>query len=198
MFTDQVATTRGAEAVEALSAAASAVGLRMRSPSVNAGSDLILIYPHGEEIPIDIKRASLVSIDTVDRQMAQWRSSRKLSSLRVIVADRITEGARQALREAGWSRLDLRGHVHLVSDGLFVDAGIPSLRREAAPPKPLAGQAAQEVAALLLLDPGRSASVRDIARVLGRSASTVSQAIRTLRDASLVEGQRQPATLDLF
>jgi len=110
----------------------------------------------------------------------------------------VTEQARELLKEAGWSWLDLRGHLHLAGPGLFVDADVPRLSAPSAQRTPLAGRVGQEVAAYLLLDPTRPASVREIARMLNRAPSSVSQAISSMRDAVLVGTDNKPTVPELF
>lgn len=192
-------TPGAAAGVEELRDAAAAIGLRAESPPAGAGADLVLVNPGGAPILVQIIRTSLVSADRLERLIrhpkARWA---EYSHIKVVVADRITEQARQQLQAAGWSWLDLRGHLHLVGVGLFVDANVPRLHEERGLPKPLSGRASREVAALLLLDPTRPASIREIARTLGRSASTVSHAIASMRQASLVDDRGKAVIPDLF
>jgi hypothetical protein len=157
----------------------------------------VLINPGGGRILAQVKRVSLASVDTLGRQLVR-RDVHPDSPLLVLVADRVTEQARVLLREAGWSWLDLRGHLHLADAGLFVDANIPRLSEAPGQPIPLAGRVGQEVAAFLLLDPTRPASVREIARMVNRSPSSVSQAITSMRDAAIVDVHRRPAIPELF
>jgi hypothetical protein len=151
----------------------------------------------GGRILTQVKRASLVSVDSLGGQLGR-RDVRQDSILIVLVADRVTEQARELLREAGWSWLDLRGHFHLVGASLFVDANFPRLSDAPGQSTPLAGRVGQEGAAFLLLDPTRPASVRGIARMLNRSASSVSQAMTSMRDAALVDVRRKPIIPELF
>lgn len=192
--------TTGVEGVHELREAATAVGLIVdESPTDDAGADLILINPAGGRVLAQVKRMSLASIDGLERRIRQWdiRPDGK-TGIQVIVADRVTEQARQLLRTAGWSWLDLRGHLHLAGKGLFVDTDVPRLRERPSPSTPIAGQVGVEVAAMLLLDPSRPASVRDVARTLKRAPSSVSQAITRMRDAGLVDEHRKPTIPNLF
>jgi hypothetical protein len=195
-----VRATSGIEGVEELREAAAAVGLSVDTSSTDdSGADLVLINPAGGRIVAQIKRVSLASVDGLERRISQWnaRSDRK-ADIRVVVADRVTEQARQLLRAAGWGWLDLRGHLHLAGEGLFVDTDVPRLREAPDQSTPLAGRVGQEVAALLLLDPARPAIVRDIARTLSRAPSSVSEAITSMRGAALVDEHRKPLIPSLF
>jgi hypothetical protein len=175
------------------------VGLTAQQPAADSRADLVLVTPVGGQIFVETKRMALASVETLQRILSQNEvGSVSPSNVQVVVADRVTEQARQSLRETGWSWLDLRGHLHLVGEGLFVDAEVPGLRMVPNRSKPLSGRVAQEVAALLLLAPATPASIREIARKLNRSASTISQAIAGMKQALLVNEHRKPVVPDLF
>jgi hypothetical protein len=195
-----VHATSGVEGVEELREAVTAVGLIVdTSLPEDAAADLILVNPAGGRITAQVKRMSLASIDGLERRIRQWDAhADPKADVRVVVADRVTEQARQLLRAAGWSWLDLRGHLHLAGEGLFVDTDVPRLREPPDRSTPLAGRVGTEVAALLLLDPTRSASIRDVARTLGRSPSSVSQVLTSMRAAGLVDEHRKPTIPELF
>lgn len=188
----------GGQGVEELRDAAAAVGLAAEPAPADSGVDLVLVTPAGGRILAQVRRVSLASIDTLNRQLVPQHGRSQNSPVVVLVADRVTEQARQRLREAGWSWLDLRGHLHLSSAGLFVDADVPSLKRASGPSTPLAGRVGQEVAAFLLLDPTRPASIREIARTINRSPSSVSEAIARMRDAALIDKHGKPTVPHLF
>ncbi|GIF64861.1 hypothetical protein Ais01nite_28960 [Asanoa ishikariensis] len=182
--------------VEELRDAALAVGLVVEDPAPDSGADLILVNTAGGRTPVQIKRVSLAAEADLEKRLDKWEG--RDAGIRVLVADRITEQARQILRTAGWGWLDLRGHLHLAAEGLFVDANVPRLGPLSDQSPPLAGRVSEEVAALMLLQPGEPSAVREIARTLGRSASTVSKAISDLRTAGLVDVHRRPVVPDLF
>ncbi|MEV4538881.1 helix-turn-helix domain-containing protein [Asanoa sp. NPDC049518] len=172
------------------------MGLAVEDPAIDSGVDLILVNTAGGRISVRIKRLSLAAGDGLAQRLDKWQGQD--AGIRVIVADRVTEQARQVLRAAGWGWLDLRGHLHLAGAGFFVDADVPKLGPLPDQSAPLAGRVSEEVAALMLLRPAEPAAVREIARTLGRSASTVSKAISDLRAAGLVDVRRKPAVPDLF
>src|SRR5690606_2372615 len=74
----------------------------------------------------------------------------------------------------------------------------PRLKEAPGPAVPLAGRVGLEVAALLLLEPTKPASVRETARRLKRSPSSVSQALASMRDAALIDQTGRPSIPDLF
>jgi hypothetical protein len=116
----------------------------------------------------------------------------------MVVADRVTSGAREMLRDTGWGWLDLRGHMHLVGEGLFVDADVPALRRQPHRPDAFSGMAGREVACRLLMRPTDRTEVRGIARDLGRAPSTVSEIIKALRARGLIDTDGRPIVPALF
>lgn len=188
----------GSEGADELSEAARAIGLTPEIPGPDDGVDLIVAIPGGGVLRLQVKRLSLVTGDGLGPKVARWDAGQpRDDSLRVLVADRITEDARQILRAAGWGWLDLRGHLHIVGRGLFVDADVPSTRSRTRRPDPLAGEVAVEVAALMLLRPGEQVTVRNSARALKRAPSSVSDALKALRIAGLADGNR-PAVPELF
>lgn len=186
--------------VDELRDAVDAVGLdaETRLPA-DSTADLIVINPAGGRLAIQVKRLSLASIDSLSRRISEWNSKLpRGTAVGVVVADRVTGDARQFLRDAGWGWLDLRGHLHLVGHGLFVDADVPAARQMTDLPTPLAGRVGIEVAAYMLLDPMTPASVRGTANALNRAPSSVSQALASLQAAGLVDEQRRPIVPDLF
>ena len=187
---------RGENGVEELRDAALAVGLSVEDPEADSGVDLVLVNPAGGRILVRLKRISLAAADGLEHRLDTWAG--RGPGIRVLVADRVTEQARQILRAAGWGWLDLRGHLRLAGAGLLVDTNVPRLSPAPDRPVPLTGRVSEEVAALMLLRPTEPASVREIARTIGRSASTVSTAIADLRGAGLVDEHRRPAVPDLF
>jgi hypothetical protein len=189
----------GFDGVEELRQATAAVGLDSRVPSADSGVDLAISSPVGEEIAVIVKRVALASADSIERQLDRWDATLDEGpEVIVVVADRVTDEARRVLNSAGRSWLDLRGHLRLVGAGIFVDAEVPALTEKPGLPKSLTGQVSQEIAALLLLDPTKAASIREVARNLQRSPSTVSAAMAALRRDSLVDDQRRPVIPALF
>ncbi|SNT61267.1 MarR family protein [Asanoa hainanensis] len=186
----------GSNGVEELRDAALAVGLEVKDPAADSGADLILVNAAGGQILVQIKQVSLAAADGLERRLGNWESGEV--GVPVLVADRITEQAREILRAAGWGWLDLRGHLHLAGKGLFVDANVPRLGRVSGQSPPLTGRVSEEVTALMLLRPAEPPVVREIARTLARSASTVSKAVADLRAAGLVDGRGRPVVPDLF
>ncbi|WDZ86695.1 MarR family transcriptional regulator [Micromonospora cathayae] len=188
----------GTNGIEELRDAVLAIGLTVEEPAGATGMDLFLVNPAGGRISVQLKRISLASAEGLEHRLSRWVSPDGNPDLRVVVADRITEQARRVLRAAGWGWLDLRGHLHLVGKGLYVDVDVPRLSTPPDRSLPLAGRVAEEVAALMLLHPTDPASIRQIARALGRSPSSVSSAITGLRSAGLVDERRKPVVPDLF
>lgn len=166
-------------------------------PHGDRGVDLVIEAPHGTSIAVEVKTTSLVNTDAALRLRDQL-AHRPASRLHVIVASRITSAARSVLNESGVSWFDLRGHLRLVAPGFFIDtavAGLPDLPREQ---RGIVGQVGIEIAALLLMDPGRAWGVREAAETLSRAPSSVSQASTAMRAAQLVTQKLEPEGPELF
>jgi hypothetical protein len=118
--------------------------------------------------------------------------------LRLLVADRLLASGRAALDRLGWSWLDLRGHLRLVGPGVHVDADVPPFRERPARTRALSGVAGVEVACELMLAAGSGASVRSLARAVGRAPSTVSEVLKALRAEDLLTPDGEVVVPDLF
>jgi hypothetical protein len=92
----------------------------------------------------------------------------------------------------------LRGHLRIVGHGLFVDTDVPTLKKTTGRTDPLAGHVGIEVAAHLLLEPDKPATVRGIAGALNRAPSSVSEVLTSMHAASLTDAQRKPVVPELF
>lgn len=175
-----------------------------RIPSLSTwgdeGYDLVL-DPMGVHLELMTKRYALV-----DGQLAQRLSHRygapTLAEDRrratLFVADRITEGAKDILLKGNCGYLDLRGHLGLRTPWLIVIGELDLPRDQAQRTDPLAGRAGRQVAAELLMHPTRAVGVRELARSLDRSPSTVSDLLKALRSAELIDSSNRVVSNDLF
>jgi DNA-binding transcriptional ArsR family regulator len=92
---------------------------------------------------------------------------------------------------------DLRGHVALRSPSVVIDADVEPVTGRVESVHALSGTAGLEVATALLMEPAAGAAVRELARALGRSASTVSEVLASLRRAGLVDDRHRVEGTDL-
>src|ERR1700728_4000185 len=106
--------------------------------------------------------------------------------------------ARGELARHGWGWLDLRGHVHLAGRGLFVDVDVPPMKGRNERTDAFSGPAGLEIACSLLLNPDVRRGVRDLARDLGRSPSTVSEVLGAMRKQGLIGSDGLAVLPDLF
>lgn len=191
--------TRSEEAIGALLEAVEPLGLT-RGPLLesDSGADLILADSAGHRLVLEVK--SLSTVAGADAGRAEFESSRRSDEerLTVVVADRVTQAARQVFRDAGVGWLDLRGHLRLSGPGLLIDTDVPALRSRPERLEVFGGSAGLEVACWLLLHPFDEPGVRLIARDLGRSASTVSEVLKALRGQRLITAGNRPLLPDLF
>lgn len=118
----------------------------------------------------------------------------------LIVADRLSEGARQVLRDAGWSWLDRRGHIRVWVPGLRIDTPIglggDLARGTSTSPWTPVGF---EVALHALIHPDEEVSARRIARDTGRSPGGTQEILARFVSEGLVgRSSRLPLLPDLF
>ena len=123
----------------------------------------------------------------------------------IVVADRITERARQGLSEAGWNWFDRRGHLRLIPTdvvGIAIDRGdlqvLDRPRDAIGRQAPLTGLGGRAVAYALLTDPATPLAVRRSAAKLGLAPSTVSAALADLRSKGLIDAAGRPVLPELF
>lgn len=154
--------------------------------TLDSGVDAVLVLPDNRRVPIGLKTTSLLTAKGLSEQLKAWSTPGQADTIGVVVADRIIGDAREALREAGWSWLDSRGHLRLAADGLLVDIDVPAATREPRRREPFSGKGGIEVATAMLLDPQRKVAVRALANDIGRAPSSVSDVVAAFREASLI------------
>lgn len=118
----------------------------------------------------------------------------------VVVADRITADARLLFNEAGWSWLDLRGHLHLRGGGLLVDTAVNAAKKPASlrTQSPLRGRAGLAAAYWLCARPDEALSPTGHSVELGFAPSTISAAAAALAEAGLIDDDRKAVLPELF
>jgi hypothetical protein len=190
-----------ADAVEALLDAMRDAGLDAARAT---DADVVLRGPAGDLL-VAVKAVSVLDADRVRAQLgaddeARPEADPPLHTLRVVVADQVSQEARELLRRSDWGYLDRRGALWLRSPGLMVnDTSIAAFpRRNRRPVEPIRGRVALGVALRRLMRPEAKESVRDIATVLGASVSTVHDALKALREAALIDAKGEPLVPDLF
>ena len=119
----------------------------------------------------------------------------------VVVADRISQWARDELVAHGWGFLDRRGYLSLSAPGVTVRAQVPNRSATVEPLRKvnLRAGTAQSVAMALLVDTQRRCwGVRELARHLEVSPAAVSKNLAQLRNADLVTNSNEPLIPELF
>jgi DNA-binding transcriptional ArsR family regulator len=157
------------------------------------GIDLVL---EPGETRVQVKRCALVTDAVAQRLLTE--TPPPPNSVLLIVADRVTEGARRLLTGHRAGYYDLRGHLALRSDSVVIDADVEPVSGRAERAHALSGKAGLEVATALLMEPAAGVAVRELARRLGRSPSTVSEVLAALRRAGLVDDQHRVEGTELF
>jgi len=139
-----------------------------------------LVDVQGSRFAVDVK--TVVAAGSVRDMLRRYEGS---GLPVVVVADRIARGARDELR--------------MTAMPLFIDTVLSTGREHDRPSRaPLGSQVAKEVAIACLATPDREHGVREVARWIGRSASSVSEAMRGLRDAGLLTASGKPLCPELF
>lgn len=149
----------------------------------------------GAEVPVEIQRLTVVT-----PAVARGLPDPPRGVVGIVIADRISEDARRELAARGWGWVDRRGHLRLWTKGLRIAAEIEPLRSEA-PSERFASvfpPVGIEVALALLQEPARDWTVTGLAAHVGRSAGGVSERLRALRQAGLVDRRNRPIVPDLF
>lgn len=154
----------------------------------------VVIEPVGTRVRVE--RRALVTDDVAGRLLAE--EPRFPDAVLLVVGDRVTEPARRLLTSRGAGYYDLRGHLALRSDSIVIDADVEPATGRAERRHALAGGAGLEVATALLMQPASGAAVRELARALGRSPSTVSEVLAALRRDGLIDERHRVAGSGLF
>jgi len=188
------------ESVELVVAAFAQLDIAVVASS-GPGGDVVL-DPYGIHEVLEIKRHSLVSVEVVRRELDQhrWRPlhGEEAVPVLILVGDRVTADARRLLLEARCGYVDLRGRVDIRSPRLLVGGDIEPLVERSGPRNPLATKAGLQVAMALLTNPERTVVVRELARELRRSPSTVSEVLSALGDDRLIDERRRVTDEKLF
>jgi hypothetical protein len=191
-------TPEEADTADIFTALVKTLGLPVIEQGQPDAPDLVLLDNGGRRILVELKRISAATPSLVSRLVAHRERSGRPDVLYVLVADRIPEAARGELARHGWGWLDLRGHVHLAGRGLFVDVDVPPVKGRNERTDAFSGPAGLEIACSLLLNPDVRRGVRDLARDLGRSPSTVSEVLGAMRKQGLIGSDGLAVLPDLF
>ncbi len=174
------------------------IGLPVLSTGLAGEPDLVLLDAGGHHVLVQVKHAPSPIPTRMPEPVPSGGRGSRTDALQVLVADRISAAARAELNRRGWGWLDLRGHLHIAGHGVFIDAEVPPITARTRRGDPLSGAVGLEVACTLLLDPAAGHGVRDLARRLSRSPSTVSEVLGAFREQRLVTREGGAAIPDLF
>lgn len=174
------------------------------------GPDVVVASGHGSVVSIEVKAvASRAEPGRIATALPGWNE--QLRGLRhkvgddvygVLVADTIPSATKAILRDHGWGWFDRRGELDLRVPGLIIhttDLEPDPNRHGRAPAKdPIRGRAGFSVAACLLVEPGATPGVREMARAAKIAPSSASEALADLREASLLTAAGAALVPELF
>lgn len=109
------------------------------------------------------------------------------NAIPIVVADRIVDAAREQFRAADISWFDLRGHLYLTGPGLLIDVATTRATQRPSSARAFGGHVGLATAVDVLLERPDRAAVRETARRIAAAPSTVSAAMRSLRDKGLID-----------
>lgn len=159
----------------------------------------VVIDVQGRRFAVDLKYVHTPTPLDLEQRIVSWQPKFELSdSISVLVGERISKGARKLLLDHGWGWLDLRGHLRLAGPGLLVDTPVTPFRARPKRSGALAGSAGIDVSSFLLLHPDRRPTVREVAREVRRSPSTVSEIFKAFRGEGILGEDGTVAHRDLF
>ena len=153
------------------------------------GAEWDLVIPL-EPAPVRLStiRVALADRPYVERLLEEHSGSR---ATLVVVADRVTSAARNLLAEHSAGYLDLRGHLRIRTPQILIETSVAARREGPTRSAGIQGKTALEVAVQILLQPDVRPAVRAMARSLSRAPSSVSAALASLREASLIDGKNR-------
>lgn len=180
----------GHDAVALLMDALTSLDVQTLSPAVrDAESDIVL----ADGTSLWVKRLSLVTPDVAQRSLGSAGDATLM-----VVGDRVTAAARRVLKARGAGYYDLRGHLVLTTPSLRIDTDVEPVIARPERRDPLSGRAGLEVATHLLINPDTAPSVRELARQLHRSPSTVSEVLAALKRQDLLASDGRVTDAQLF
>jgi len=184
-----------ADAVEALGEAFAQLGLQTATKSSNA--DVVIDGSDGP-IALEVKAAAVADPSRIRRQLEAWAATP--GTCPILVADHVPDETRALLRAHGWGYLDRRGALHLRVGHVWInDTTLDPIQRErSAPASPIGGGVGLGVALCLLMEPHADHGVRELARRVEASPSTVHAAVKRLQSHALVDGRLRPLVPELF
>lgn len=172
------------------------LGIEARSGVGAPDRDVDLVLdPDGVAVLLQVKHRSLVTDHVADRLLAE---ALPMKTALLVVADRVTDGARRALTSRSGGYLDLRGRLALRTNRLVIDAEVEPVKERAERAEPLSGKVGVEVATALMMRSEGPVAVRELARELGRSPSTVSEVLASLRRDGVIDATNAVVGTDLF
>ncbi|KZF04501.1 MAG: transcriptional regulator [Rhodococcus sp. (in: high G+C Gram-positive bacteria)] len=175
-----------------------ALGIAAHTDSASPDDSVeVILEPDTINLPLIVKYRSLVT-DLVATQLIVGTKNKYMKATLFVVADRITAAARDVLLDHGAGYLDLRGRTAIRTRTLILDTDITPIQGRGQRSSALTGKAGIEVACAVLTQPDRTLTVRELARELGRSPSTISEILGAMRRENLIDAKNSLSGTELF
>jgi hypothetical protein len=171
------------------------VGVQARAMTGAPGLGVDLVLDPGG-IEVQVKHRALVTGEVAQRLLRE--TPLPPNHVLLVVGDRVTKDARAVLTGHHAGYFDLRGHLAMRSATIVIDVDVEPVSGHAERTNALNGPVGLEVASALLMNPAEGVAVRELARRLGRSASTVSEILGALRSTDLVDERHRVEGAELF
>ena len=186
--------------IDDLAAALGHVGARVDQVGRPAADSLLVRPgPGAPAVAVRVRGTARADPARVAQLLGGEAGPARAGAVTVVVADLVPDRSRELLRAAGWGWLDRRGSLRVQAPGLLVETPVPALLRPPVSGRPaVSGRGGATWAAALLLEPGRTPVLREVARRSGLAPSTLAGAARPVREAGLVDGRGRARLPDLF
>jgi len=155
-----------------------------------AGSSIVVLEckGSGDSAPVALALSQLKSyVRALEREPASPDSAEIGRVLPILVVPYMGAAGQRLCEEAGIGWFDLSGNAHIVAPGLKIRIlGLPNLFKRPGRPSDLFAPKSSRVARLLLQDPSRVMSQREISRQTGLGEGHVSRLVHRFEEDGLI------------
>lgn len=181
---------------ELLAVQASVVKVERQPSTGRDGRADVIAQAGGFTFVVECKgKAEAASVAMAARQVRAYAERFKKKAIPVVAAPYMGEVGRRLCDEAGVSWLDLSGNAHLFGPpGLRVHVeGKPNLFKRPGRPRSVFAPKSARIARLLLIEPKRAFTQRELAKAAGLDEGFTSRVVRELEAQRLVTREKDGA-----